>query len=199
MALNVLIHHMQLITLRRIFCTNQGSQPLGGGVEAWQGYSQSIRPTPRRMMINIDFHATAFYESGSLIQIVLKILNIRSIEDFKIISDAECLKLEKRLKNLKIYATHRGEDASNRRLRISKLTNTSASNTTFEVNGQQLDIATYFQRTYNIRLQYPFLPCIVTRKEAYLPMEVCNVVEVCKTNLYSLKNKLFFLTVLHVY
>ncbi|RGB43665.1 Piwi domain-containing protein [Rhizophagus diaphanus] len=61
--------------------------------------------------------------------------------------------------------------------RISKLTNTSASSTTFEVNGQQIDIATYFFNTYGRRLQYPFLPCVVVRNETYLPIEICNVVE----------------------
>ncbi|CAB4425199.1 unnamed protein product [Rhizophagus irregularis] len=63
------------------------------------------------------------------------------------------------------------------RFRISKLTNTSASSTTLEVNGQQIDIATYFFNTYGRRLQYPFLPCVVVRNETYLPIEICNVVE----------------------
>ncbi|PKK56954.1 PAZ domain-containing protein, partial [Rhizophagus irregularis] len=37
-------------------------------------------------------------------------------------------------------------------------------------------IATFFFNTYNKRLQYPFLPCIIIRRDTYLPMEVCNVV-----------------------
>jgi eukaryotic translation initiation factor 2C len=185
MVLNILIHNKpskEHIKVGRVFYTNQGSQSLSGGVKVWQGYFQSIRPTPRKLMINVDLHATAFYESDSLVQLVAKILNRESVDDLRRIHDRDRTKLEKCLKNLKIFDTHRGEVASRRRFRISKLTNTPASSTKFEVNGQQIDIATYFFNTYNKRLQYPFLPCIVIRRETYLPMEVCNVVEVCKTN-----------------
>ncbi|CAG8475064.1 Piwi domain-containing protein [Rhizophagus irregularis DAOM 181602=DAOM 197198] len=180
MVLNILIHNKpskEHIKVGRVFYTNQGSRSLSGGVEVWQGYFQSIRPTPRKLMINVDLHATAFYESDSLVQLVAKKLNKKSVDDLRGIHNRDRTKLEKCLKNLKIFDTHRGEVASRRRFRISKLTNTPASSTKFEVNGQQIDIATYFFNTYNKRLQYPFLPCIVIRRETYLPMEVCNVVE----------------------
>ncbi|PKK79735.1 Piwi-domain-containing protein [Rhizophagus irregularis] len=180
MALDILIRHkpsMEHATVGRSFFTKQGSRPLNGGVEVWQGYYQSARPTPKKMMINVDLSATAFYEGGSLVQMVVKMLNKRSVDDLRRIHDRDRTKLEKSLKNLKVYVTHRGENASKRRLRITKLTNTPASNTKFEVNGQQIDVATYFFNTYNKRLQYPFLPCVVVRKETYLPMEICNVVE----------------------
>ena len=161
--------------------------PLHGGVEAWRGYYQSIKPTPGKMMINIDLGATAFYESGSLVQMVVKILDRRSVEDLRRITDRDRTKIDRALKNLKIYVTHRGENASKRRLKITKISNTSASNTKMEVDGKQIDVASYFERTYNRRLQYPFLPCVIVRKTITLPMEVCNVVEVCKV-INSLKN-----------
>ncbi|CAB4424749.1 unnamed protein product [Rhizophagus irregularis] len=152
MALNVLIHHMPSMMLKR------------------REYFVLIR----NMMINIDFHATAFYESSSLTRIVKKVLNKRTIEELRDISERDRLKIENFLKNLKIYATH----ALNRRFRISKVTNTSDSNTTtFDDNGNQTDVASCFQRKYNMQLQHPFLPCIVIREETYLPLEVCNVVE----------------------
>jgi hypothetical protein len=187
MALNILIHHKssnEHIKVGRIFYTNQDSQLLDGGVKIWQGYFQSIRPAPKKMMINIDLHATAFYDSGSLVQLVVKILRRRSVEDLRRIQDRDRTKLEIYLKNLQIYVTHRGEGALRRRLRISKLTNTSASNTKFEVNGQQIDVATYFNNTYNRKLQHPFLPCVVVRNETYLPLEICYVVEVYNTHIY---------------
>ncbi|GBC01533.1 hypothetical protein RclHR1_04220001, partial [Rhizophagus clarus] len=189
MALNVMIHHKPSKTHKKVgrfFYTNQGSQPLDGGVKDWQGYFQSIRPTPMKLMINIDLHATAFYEGGSLVQMVVKILGKRSVEDLRRIQDRDHIKLEIYLKNLKIYVTHRGENDARRRLRITKLTKTPASSTKFEVDGQQIDIATYYNNVYNRRLIYPFLPCIFVRKETYLPMEICNVVEgqryLCKLN-----------------
>jgi hypothetical protein len=186
MALDVLIRHKPSMTYAvagRSFYTNQGSRALFGGVEVWQGYYQSARPTPGKMMINIDLSATAFYESGSLIQMVVKVLNKRSVEDLRRITDRDRTKLDKALKNLKIYVIHRGENAQKKRLRITKVSEHSAQNTKFEIDGRQTDVASYFQRTYNKRLQYPFLPCVIVRKTTSLPMEVCHVVEVCKNNI----------------
>src|SRR5205809_7804710 len=119
MALDVLIRYrpsMQYATVGRSFFTPAGSQQLYGGVEVWQGYYQSARPTYRKMMINIDVSATAFYESGDLVQVVVKILGRRSVEDLrKGISDKDRTKLEKALKNLKIRVIHRGDAVSQRR------------------------------------------------------------------------------------
>ncbi|RIA93561.1 hypothetical protein C1645_874012 [Glomus cerebriforme] len=78
------------------------SRLLYGGIEVWRGYFQSIRPTPGKIMINIDLHTTAFYES--------------------------------------------------------------ASQTKFEIDDKQKNAATYYQETYNKRLQYPFFPCVVQWK-----------------------------------
>ncbi|GBC06890.1 hypothetical protein RclHR1_07120003 [Rhizophagus clarus] len=180
MALNVMIHHkpsMELTKVGRNFYTSQGSRPISGGAEVWQGYFQSIRPTPMKLMINIDLHATTFYEGGSLVQMVVKILGKSSVEDLRSIQDRDRTKLEKYLKNLKVYATHRGENNSRRKLRIIKLTSTPASSTILEIGDQQIDIATYFNNTYGRSLQYPFLPCVVVQGKTYLPMEICNVVE----------------------
>jgi eukaryotic translation initiation factor 2C len=168
--------------VRRLFYTNDGAQSLYGGIEAWKGYFQSIRPTPGKIMINVDLSTTAFYESCGLVQMVVKVLGKRSVEDLRRITDRDRAKIDKALKNLKIYVTHRGENASKRRLKITKISNTSASNTKFEIEGRQTDVASYFERTYNRRLQYPFLPCVIVRKST-LPMEVCNVIEVCKNNM----------------
>ena len=182
MALNVLIRHKPSMNLKKVgrsFYTNQGSRSLYGEVEIWQGYFQSVRPTPGKMMINIDLHATAFYESGDLIQIVAKILGKSSVDDLREITDGDRTKLSKALKDLKVYVTHRGENASKRRFRIVEISSTSAANTKFEIDGGQTDVASYFERAYNRSLKYPFLPCVFIRKTCF-PMEVCNVVEVCK-------------------
>ncbi|RIB10666.1 Piwi domain-containing protein [Gigaspora rosea] len=181
MALDVLVRHqpsMSYNTVGRSFYTPEGSQALFGGVEVWQGYYQSVRPAPNMMMINIDLSATAFFEGGPLVQLVLKLLGRRNADELRRgITDRDRSKLEKSLKKLKIKVTHRGDTVAKRRFRILKITNTPASATKFDVEGQPTDVASYFQKTYNMRLNYPFLPCVVIRKENYLPMEVCDVIE----------------------
>ena len=129
------------------------------------------------MMINIDLSATAFYESGPLINIVVKLLGRRSPDDLRRgINDRERAKLEKELKNLKIRVTHRA--TAKRRYRISKITPKDAQQTKFDdADGHKIDVASYFQKTYK-RLSYPYLPCVVVKKDNYLPMEICEVIEV---------------------
>ncbi|PKY61478.1 PAZ domain-containing protein [Rhizophagus irregularis] len=116
---------------------------------------------------------------GPLIQLVAKILGLGSPNDFcKGLSDMECQKVEKRIKNLRINDNHRPE--YRQKFKIEKLTRISASNIKLDVdNGNKINkvnVQTYFQNTYNRRLLYPFLPCVIVRKNNYLPIEVCDVI-----------------------
>ncbi|CAG8471147.1 2336_t:CDS:2 [Funneliformis caledonium] len=139
------------------FYTNQISQACFGGLEVWQGFRQSIRPTPGRMMINVDVSATAFYESSDLVHMVAKILE-RNIDDLKGgIHNRDRLKLKKALKYLKIRVTHR-DNGIRYSYKILKLTNTSTSNTQLNFGDERIDIVSYFQNTYNKPLQFPSLP-----------------------------------------
>ncbi|CAB4440013.1 unnamed protein product [Rhizophagus irregularis] len=45
-----------------------------------------------------------------------------------------------------------------------------------EVTVSNIDVGSYFQNQYNRRLLYPFLPCVVVRRNQYLPIEVCDVI-----------------------
>ncbi|CAG8434509.1 675_t:CDS:2, partial [Scutellospora calospora] len=182
MVLDVLIRHlpsMKNTTVGRSFFTKHGTTALSGGVEVWQGYYQSARPTKGKMLINVDLSATAFYEAGPLVTIVVKILGRRSVDDLhRGISDRDRIKLEKALKNLKIRVIHRGKEKSKRRFKIIKVTPTPANQTRFDMgDGQTVDVANYFAKTYNYRLTYSHLPCIVVKKDVFLPLEVCEVIE----------------------
>ncbi|CAG8607707.1 12234_t:CDS:10, partial [Ambispora gerdemannii] len=182
MALDVLIRHrpsMEHATKGRSFFTPQGAQLLFGGVEVWQGYYQSARPTQGRMHINIDLSATAFYEGGNLVTNVVKMLGKRSPDDLRRgINDRDRAKLDKLLKNLKVRVVHRGEVNAKRRYRITKLTPMPANQTNFTSSENEVtDVASYFYKTYNRRLTFPNLPCVVVRREVFLPMEVCEVIE----------------------
>ncbi|CAI2189473.1 4647_t:CDS:2 [Funneliformis geosporum] len=179
MALNVLIRHQPFLNCKAIgrsFYTNQISQDCFDGVELWQGYRQSIRPTFTKIMINVDVSATVFHESNDLVLIVTKMLG-RNIDDLRVgIKEKDRLKLEKSLKYLKIRIIHRG-DGSRRSYKILNLTSTSASNTKFDDGDGRIDVASYFLNTHNRLLRYPFLPCVVIKNKTFLPLEVCEVVE----------------------
>ncbi|PKK67969.1 Piwi-domain-containing protein [Rhizophagus irregularis] len=178
MALDAIIGHKVStlhVAVGRSFFTPEGSRSISGGAEVWQGYYQSARPTSDKMMINIDLSATAFYEGGRLVQIVAKILELRSPDDLRRgLSEREHQKVERKIRNLKIRVNHRAEARTSSK--IERLTQTPASRTMFEKDGNTIDVATYFQNTYNMRLIYPFLPCVIVRRNVFLPLEVCDVI-----------------------
>ncbi|KAF7729871.1 eukaryotic translation initiation factor 2C, 2 [Apophysomyces ossiformis] len=148
---------------------------IGGGVEIWQGYYQSARPTVGKMMVNVDVSATTYYESGPLPEIVAKLLGRRSVDDLRAgISERERSKIARFLKEIKITCVHRGEKRPT--FMISKITPGTAENTMFQdANGVEMSVAAYFSKQYNKRLAYPFLPCVVVKKNIFLPMEVCHI------------------------
>ncbi|KAF9581944.1 Eukaryotic translation initiation factor 2C [Lunasporangiospora selenospora] len=179
MALDVLIHHkpaMLYSTVGRSFYTPDGAYELYGGLEVWNGFYQSARPASGRMLINLDVAATAYFQSGPLVDLVVKILDRRSIDDLRRgINDRERNKLEKALRGVQFRVTHRAQ--LRRSFKIMKLTPTPASHTMFEKENSKTDVATYFQETYGKRLLYPFLPCVVTGRDIFLPMELCSVIQ----------------------
>ncbi|KAG0084009.1 Eukaryotic translation initiation factor 2C, partial [Podila epicladia] len=90
-------------------------------------------------------------------------------------NDRDRTKIEKSLKGLLIKVIHRSE--VKRKFKIAKLTPTPASSTMFMKENSKTDVATYFHETYGRRLLYPFLPCVVTGRDVFLPMEICHVIE----------------------
>lgn len=85
-------------------------------------------------------------------------------------------KLEKSLRGLLFKVTHRGE--VRRKFKVIKLTPTAASATFFMKDNVRTNVATYFFQTYGRRLQFPSMPCVVTGRDVFLPMEICSVIEV---------------------
>jgi eukaryotic translation initiation factor 2C len=45
----------------RSFFTPRETKDIGGGLELWRGYFQSVRPAPGRMLINMDIATGAMY------------------------------------------------------------------------------------------------------------------------------------------
>ncbi|KAG0216514.1 hypothetical protein BGX28_000028 [Mortierella sp. GBA30] len=190
MALDVLIHHkpaMLYSTVGASFFTPNGKQVLSGPVEVWRGYYQSMRPTKGKMMVNVDVAATTFFQPGSLLEIVIKILGLASPADLRRTGAAiNWQKVERLIKGLRVTVTHR--ERAKRSFKIMKLTSTSARDTKFTLDAspgegsstapveREINVATYFKETYGLTLQFPTLPCVSVGKSIVLPMEVCSVV-----------------------
>ncbi|KAG0044454.1 hypothetical protein BGZ83_010322, partial [Gryganskiella cystojenkinii] len=138
MALDVLIRHepaMLYETVGRSFYTPHGSQLLAGGTEVWRGFYQSMRPTPGKMMVNLDVSASTFFQSGSLIEIVVKILGLRTVDDLRRSTALNWVRVERALKGLRIQGTHR--ERSSKSFKIFGLTKTAAKDTMFSQRSEE--------------------------------------------------------------
>ncbi|GMH03924.1 hypothetical protein Nepgr_005763 [Nepenthes gracilis] len=153
-------------------------QPLGEGLESWCGFYQSIRPTQMGLSLNIDISSTAFFEPLPVIEFVTQLLNKDATS--RPLSDADCVKIKKALRGVKVEVTHRGN--MRRKYRVSGLTSQTTRELIFPVDerGTMKSVVQYFRETYGIVIQHTQWPCLQVGKQQrlnYLPMEVCKIVE----------------------
>ncbi|KAE9013258.1 Protein argonaute-2 [Phytophthora rubi] len=177
-ALDVALRHsasQRFTVVGRNLFSNAGAKTLGEGAELWFGYYQSLRPTQNRLVVNLDLAATAFVEAMDVTDFLCETLALRQMPAS--LAKYQHSAFSKAVRGVKVNITHR--PGVKRSYRVNGLSRDSADNTFFENDeGQRMSIAQYFQKTYNIRLRYPKLPCLhvgAPQKKNYLPMEVCHI------------------------
>ncbi|KAH7849364.1 hypothetical protein Vadar_016819 [Vaccinium darrowii] len=153
-------------------------QPLGNGLQSWRGFYQSVKPTQMGLSLNIDMSATAFIEPLPVIEFVAQVLG-KDVYS-RPLSDADCVKVKKALRGIKVEVTHRGN--MRRKYRISGLTSQPTRELIFPVDEEKnmKSVIDYFQEVYGFTIRQPHLPCLLVgsaRKVNYLPMEACKIVE----------------------
>ncbi|KAI3886395.1 hypothetical protein MKW92_039717, partial [Papaver armeniacum] len=161
---------------RSFFSSNLGGKTdIGDGLECWKGYYQSIRPTQMGLSLNLDVSATSFYQSISVDQYVIKLLNIRDTQ--RPLSDIDRLKIKRSLRGVRVELTHRKAN----RQKISGITSQPTNQLMFPVeDGTNESVVRYFKQKYGLQLKYAHWPCLQAGSDAkpvYLPMEVCAIVE----------------------
>ncbi|XP_039031694.1 protein argonaute PNH1-like isoform X3 [Hibiscus syriacus] len=153
-------------------------QALGGGVESWRGFYQSIRPTQMGLSLNIDMSTIAFFEPLPVIDFVAQILG-KDVYS-RPMSDADRVKVKKALRGVKVEVTHRGN--VRRKYRVSGLTTQPTRELIFPLDEHMnmKSVVEYFQEMYGYTIRYAHLPCLQVgneKKVNYLPMEACKIVE----------------------
>ncbi|KAI3459091.1 hypothetical protein Pfo_015754 [Paulownia fortunei] len=102
---------------RSFYSSDLGRQPLGGGLESWRDFYQSIRPTQMGLSLDIvlkslflraDVSSTAFIEQLPVIDFVTKLLD--RDDSARPLSDADCVKMNRGRSRIgvKVEVTHRG-------------------------------------------------------------------------------------------
>ena len=149
--------------LRSVF-TDSETWNIGGGIELWRGYFQSLRPAIGRMLINVDISTGHMYKPGPLIDLALAHLNPLlnrpdALAPRRGFPERERMRLQRFIKGLKITTSH-GRQGLRRRV-VNKLSKEGATDLTFELdNGQQTTVADYFNGVLGGPLRYPEIICV---------------------------------------
>ncbi|KAG5643974.1 hypothetical protein DXG03_009263, partial [Asterophora parasitica] len=152
---------------RYFFPTSAHKVSLGPGVEAWQGFFTSVRPTFKELMVNVNVCMTAFVEPGNLADALL---------NFSRNSRGAMPTLPKGMARVKVRMQHLGYTKP-----IKKVGTTSARNTKFDCAelGGTVSVEQYFLKKYNIKLRYPAdLPVVdvgSAKKTIWVPAELCHI------------------------
>ncbi|CAD6220784.1 unnamed protein product [Miscanthus lutarioriparius] len=170
---------LNYVTLSRSFFSKKfgDGEDIGGGLECWRGYYQSLRLTQMGPSLNIDTCSTSFYQSIPVVKFVADCLRLTNPS--QPFSDRDRLKLKKALRGVRVETTH--QQGKRSIYKITGITPVPLAQLSFSCNeGPQLTVVQYFAQQYNYRLRYTAWPCLQSgndSKPIYLPMEVCQIIE----------------------
>jgi len=183
-AINVVVRMepiMQYPHNSRSFFTDKETWAIGGGIELWRGYFQSVRPGLRSMLMNIDISTGTMYAPGPMIDVCRAILGNNSpnaLVPGQGLPDRERLRLRNFLNNVRFNTTHKEKNGkvSTKPKVLKKISNVSAANYKFKLSdGTETNVAQYF-RSMGTVLQYPNYVCIETSTGAAFPIELCTII-----------------------
>ncbi|KAF9454403.1 argonaute-like protein [Macrolepiota fuliginosa MF-IS2] len=192
MALNVAIRMdviFQYPTNSKSFFVPADKRDIGGGVELWRGYFQSVRPAANRMLINVDITTAMMYKSGPLLDVCMSFFELRDprmLAPRNGFTPKMVRALAGFLQNLSVKAIH-----NNRNRTIKAVSKAGARDLTFDFDGQQMDVATYYQTQANRVLRWPDAVCVEVETGALIPIELCVVAEgkIMKKELFQDKTR----------
>ncbi|KAL1701693.1 ribonuclease H-like domain-containing protein [Schizophyllum commune] len=182
-ALNVALRMEPMQNLpfdARSFFTPIGKKVLPGGLELWRGYFQSVRPVIDKLVANVDISTAIMYQTGSLINLCLKHLNL-PLDNPSALANLDTRRsysLKRFLTGLKV--TTGGQTAQRPPRAITGLLREGASKTMFNLrrDGETdttISVAEYFKKLGR-PLRHPSLPCVeVSSGKVLLPLEICHV------------------------
>ncbi|KAJ2798405.1 hypothetical protein H4R20_004833 [Coemansia guatemalensis] len=178
------VAHADMVGFGRSFFTRAQSLQLDGGLELWNGFSLSVRPGIDRLYLNVNTAVTAMYTPGALLESLLRVLDVRDASQLRgDLTPQKVRTIGSYLRGLVLYLRHRGIRGK-RKFTIKGMTSVPLDRESFEWEDpsrpgevENVTIAQYYKRRYNIDLRYPFLPGLVGRKNAVFPIELCEIAD----------------------
>ena len=197
----------KLLSIKRSFFNKQltNYKSIGGGVVAVKGVYQSLRPAQGgQLIVNADVANSCFWHPGkSLYYVAIDLIpNARDIEfcdmilgyDKEVLRNKEFVQVHKntkggkaltRMNKMRFRVQYEGmpESLKGKTYMVDKLLGTNALETHFEQTNKEtgetrrICIYDYFEKQYDICLEFPQMPIVKTKRGACYPLEFCFAVE----------------------
>ncbi|KAL4924314.1 putative eukaryotic translation initiation factor eIF-2C4 [Aspergillus undulatus] len=201
-ALNFLEHVLReqpsrnFLAIRRSFFDENGDHKnIGGGVLAFKGVYQAIRPAlGRGLIINVDVSNTCFWARTALMGAAQALIDARDPQHLQHLlrpipdghggttESPAFFEVHRRLKKLGVRPHYQGCPVLGKDFIIKGLLNTNAKQYMIDYNNrasgtlQRMSIDAYFKMKYNLSLTYPELPIVeMTKKGVVYPMELLTI------------------------
>ncbi|KAJ3210544.1 hypothetical protein HDU67_005209 [Dinochytrium kinnereticum] len=156
------------------------------GLDAIKGWKQSIRPTYKGLLMNLDSATTCFYPEGPLVNAIATFAGRDKIDgvnpQFFLPRSHDFRRLNRYLKHVNVRATHRS--TGRRNYKIHCLSQDSARRTVVDIEKDgkivKMSVAEYFQSVLNKSLRYPDLPVVDVGAlkgfgRIYIPIEFLEI------------------------
>ena len=152
----------------RSFFTDREKRDIGGGIELWRGYFQSVRPSLGRLLVNVDIATGMMYKEGPLLNLCMDFLR-DSESNTRLQSnspnaltppgfpESERIRLQRFINGMRVII----ETTGDRKRVIRGLSKAGANQLRFTLrDGTVMTVAQYFQQQLGRPLRYPGAVCV---------------------------------------
>ncbi|KAG2348507.1 Piwi-domain-containing protein [Suillus weaverae] len=154
---------------RAFFTKDAGIQTLGGGLELWRGYFQSVRPTIGKILVNIDVSTAVMFKQDSFQAAALAVLKQRDVRALDLRAESpQFRQLKSFFKGVSVTLVHRQGLKKIRGL-VANAGNFQFENTT---------VKDYFKKAWGRQLLHPTIIGIQVGskdRDEVIPAEMCNI------------------------
>ncbi len=180
-VLNLLIHNtlMYTTTSYRIGTARAFFSPeieshkfkLPGGLDLWRGLISMANLGINQATVNIGMKLTLFYPINNMVNILKEYFDVQEIR--KPLEPWQISEFRKFIYGVNVIIKHGN---STRSYTVNGITTGTTNNSTFDMDGKMVTVTQYFFDKYNIRLVFPYLPCLLLgSKKILMPMELCFI------------------------
>ncbi|KAG9305711.1 hypothetical protein G9A89_005109 [Geosiphon pyriformis] len=176
-AFNDLVHNdpaSRYFRFRDSILDPQTRRSLGGGLELWAGFFESVRPGENTYFVNVKRAHTVFYEKKDLVSFLCEHFNMR---DLPVNFDSKQRdRINDVLEKVKVRPLHRPNIKTGRPIKCLSLKKAKEHEFQLHDTDEKTNVLKYFSDTYNIKLKYQHVVEIGSGREVW-PIECCEIIQ----------------------